>query len=431
MQLPEAFLSRMQALIGDDLAAYQAAMETQPRRALRVNTLKISPEELLVKIPSLEKTGLCAEGFLVPEDFSPGKDIYHAAGLYYMQEASAQYPASLAAGLSEGDFPVVLDLCAAPGGKSTQLAAQMGNRGLLIANEPVWNRCGILADNFERLGVTNGLVTCMMPQDLCPLISGLCDLILVDAPCSGEGMFRKEPEAIQAWSPAHVEACAQRQANILDSAVEALRPGGRLIYSTCTFSREENEGVVETFLKKHPDFSLLSMDRFYPHTCPGEGQFAALLLRDGDATVASEQLLPTKGNRIPEWEQFQKESLALPLDRPAQLLKDGRIVLPPAQVPRLLSSMRIRIAGIPAGELRPCRFQPGHGLSHALKAEAFFNRLEVSYPEAVRFLSGETLSLSAASSGWTAVTFEGHVLGLGKAVGNALKNHYPKGLRLR
>ena len=276
--LPEVFLTRMRAQLGEsEFAAYLAAMEEKPRRALRVNLLKTTAEVFSAQADfSLTPTCILPESFFFEDDVAIGRHPLHAAGLVYVQEPAAQAPAALT---GAGEGMAVLDLCAAPGGKTTQLAAMMQNTGLLVANEPVRSRAEILAGNIERLGVTNALVTSMRPDALALSLGACFDVVLVDAPCSGEGMLRKDETAIREWSPDHVLSCAARQEQILESAALLLKPGGRLVYSTCTFSREENEGAIERFLFAHADFSWIESRRMYPHTSVGEGQFMAVLVR--------------------------------------------------------------------------------------------------------------------------------------------------------
>ena len=279
--LPEAYFTRMKAQLGEEeFAEYLRAMDEHPRRALRVNTLKTAPETFvqMADFP-LSPTGLLPESFFFEDDVAIGRHPLHVAGLCYVQEPAAQMPATLS-GVKPG--MTVLDLCAAPGGKTTQLAALLQNTGLLVANEPVRGRAEVLAGNLERLGVTNALVTCMRPDALAAQFGACFDVALVDAPCSGEGMFRKDETAVREWSREHVLACAARQGQILESAALLLKPSGRLVYSTCTFSQEENEGAIEAFLSAHEDFTLIESRRMYPHSSVGEGQFMALLTRAGN-----------------------------------------------------------------------------------------------------------------------------------------------------
>lgn len=442
-QLPEAFLRRMHRQLGDPgYADYLSAMERTRPRALRVNTLKTDVAAFLsLADAALSPDEIVPEGFFVPEDFQVGTNPLHAAGLFYMQEPSAQFPAAL---LCAKPHETVLDLCAAPGGKTGQLAAGMQNTGLLIANEIVPQRAGVLSGTLERLGVQNAVVTNMRPDALCPLLSGSCDAVLVDAPCSGEGMFRKEPQAVCDWSEAHVRASAERQRRILESAAVCVKPGGRLVYSTCTFSPEENEETVAWFLAAHPAFSCAAQKRFYPHTSTGEGQFAALLLRDDSPVPAAIEKTQSGGRRVPSrkgkpinpatdaaLDRFFKDTMSA---RPGSIplfLPDGRVFLQPERVPDALSEMRVLSCGVLAGELRGERFRPAHALFLAYPGDTFLTALTLDGAALFAFLAGETVLCDPSLTGYAAVCVHGHPLGFGKCDRGTLKNHLPKGLRLR
>ena len=427
--LPEAYLIRMRAQLGEaQFAAYLDAMGESPRRALRVNTLKITPDAFraLADFP-LTPTGLLPESFFFEEGVAIGRHALHAAGLCYVQEPAAQMPAVLS-GAQRG--MAVLDLCAAPGGKTTQLAAMMDNSGLLVANEIVRSRAEILAGNIERLGVTNALVTSMRPDALANALGACFDAVLVDAPCSGEGMFRRDETAVREWSAAHVLSCAARQEQILQSASALVKSGGRLVYSTCTFSRDENEDAVETFLLAHPDFSLAESRRMYPHNSPGEGQFMAVLTRAENADATASALAEPEGEHIPVFEAFWRETFALEPPR-AMLLPDGRVFLPPGLLPRERNGLQILRAGVFAGELKNGRFMPAHALAMAYPAEAFRQSVSLEGDAQRRFLAGETVACPPEYSGWTCATAFGYPVGWGKAVDGVLKNHIPKGLRIR
>ncbi len=435
--LPEAFLTRMRAQLGEsEFAAYLAAMEEKPRRALRVNLLKTTAEDFSAQADfSLTPTGILPESFFFEDDVAIGRHPLHAAGLCYVQEPAAQAPAALT---GAGRGMTVLDLCAAPGGKTTQLAAMMQNTGLLVANEPVRSRAEVLAGNIERLGVTNALVTSMRPDALALSLGACFDVVLVDAPCSGEGMFRKDETAVREWSPEHVLSCAARQEQILESAALLLNPGGRLVYSTCTFSREENEGAIERFLSAHADFSWIESRRMYPHSSVGEGQFMAVLVRAGAGefsalaarVVESAALSAPAGELVPAFDAFWRETFTI--EPPAaKLLPDGRVLIPPALLPRDLKSLHIVRAGVLAGELKNDRFTPDHALGMAYPASAFRATMPLEAGALMRFLAGETVACDPALSGWCPATVLGHPVGWGKAVDGTLKNHIPKGLRIR
>jgi len=428
--LPEAYLNRMRSQLGEsEFAAYLAAMERQPRRALRVNLLKTTAEDFSAQADfSLAPTGILPESFFFEDDVAIGRHPLHAAGLCYVQEPAAQAPAALTE-VREG--MTVFDLCAAPGGKTTQLAAMMQNTGLLVANEPVRSRAEILAGNIERLGVKNALVTCMRPDALANSLGACFDVVLVDAPCSGEGMFRKDNTAIREWSQEHVLACTTRQEQILESAALLLKPGGRLVYSTCTFSHEENEGAIERFLSAHADFSLIESRRMYPHSSVGEGQFMAALVRAGETTSAAlVALTAPAGERIPAFEAFWRETFAIDLPV-TMLLPDGRVLIPPTLLPRELRGLHVVRAGVLAGELKNGRFTPNHALAMAYPADAFRATVPPEAGALARFLAGETVACNPALSGWCPATVLGHPVGWGKAVEGTLKNHIPKGLRIR
>lgn len=427
--LPKAYIERMRDLLGEDgLSAYLAAMQQPQKRALRVNTLKASAEEFRDKADfPLESVGLVPDSFFFDDDVPIGKHPLHAAGLCYVQEPSAQVPASL---LDVRPGMTVLDLCAAPGGKATQLAALMQNKGLLVVNEAIRSRTDTLLGNLERLGVANALVVSARPDALEDPLCGLFDRVLVDAPCSGEGMFRKDDTAIGVWSPEHVASCAIRQEAILLSAAQMLKPGGRLVYSTCTFAKEENEGAIQEFLDMHSGFKLLETRRLYPHTSVGEGQFMAVLERTDDDAPPAEQLVKTPLERLPAWEAFWQDTFVGEAPG-AYPLHDGRVFLPPAKLPEKANHTHVLRAGVLAGEWdkNAGRFTPAHALAMAYPGSAFQRTVPLEGRELIRFFSGETVPCDPAFSGWCAVTALGWPIGWGKAVQGVLKNHIPKGLR--
>ena len=417
MNLPQAYLNRMKDQLGEAFPAYLATMEAPERRAARCNPLKMSPDGLWALRPGFTPAG--GEGFLLPEGFAPGKDPLHCAGAYYVQELSAQMPAGL---LELTPNMAVLDLCAAPGGKSGQLAAKVP-QGVLFANEIVPHRANVLLGNLERMGAKNAVVTSMDPEKLIAATGPVFDAVLVDAPCAGEGMFRKDPEAVRAWSPEHVIACAKRQRAILASAQGAVKPGGQLVYSTCSFSPAENEENVGWFLDAYPDFELLEERRLYPHTSLGEGQYAARLRRKGAAEPAG--YLPPQKEKAPLVEAFLRD-MCPDLSGDLRLLPDGRsLLLPP--LPCSLEGLRVLRAGLLLGECVKGRFVPAHALAMAAGLP-LRQRTELSEGDALRYLRGETLPTDL--SGWCAVTCHGLALGLAKGADGVLKNHLPKGLRL-
>ena len=298
--LPEAFVKKMRGLLGEEAEEFFESYDRERTYGLRINPLKV-PGELPEFLGSFEKIPWSEEGYYYEEAMGPGRHPFHEAGLYYIQEPSAQICAEA---LNPKPGEKILDLCAAPGGKSTHLAGKMGQKGLLVCNEIHGGRAKILSRNVERMGIANAVVTNMEPAGLASVFSGLFDGIVVDAPCSGEGMFRKDENARSEWSPDHVVLCARRQDEILDCASVMVRPGGRMVYSTCTFSPEENEGTVVRFLNRHPEFHLKRIPcaeffsegrpewaegeeavrktvRVWPHHTRGEGHFVALFVKSG------------------------------------------------------------------------------------------------------------------------------------------------------
>ncbi len=416
MNLPQAYLDRMKGQLGEGYDAYLTAMAQPEKRAARVNGLKLTAEALHDLRPAFVPAG--GEGFLLPEGFAPGKDLLHGAGAYYVQELSAQMPVSL---FDLRPSMAVLDLCAAPGGKSAQLAAKVPE-GVLFSNEIVPNRANVLLSNLERMGAKNAVVTAMDPEKLVSLTGPVFDAVLVDAPCAGEGMFRKEAEAVAAWSPEHVLSCARRQRAILTSAQKAVKPGGQLVYSTCSFSPAENEDNVQWFLSEFLDFEWVDERRLYPHISLGEGQYAAKFRRKGAASDTA--YLPRRSDKAPLVEAFLQEETE-GLSGPLRLLPDGRaLLLPP--LPCALEGMRLLRAGLLLGETVKNRFVPAHALAMAAGLP-MHRRQQLSESEGLRYLRGETLP--ASLSGWCAVTYQGLALGLAKGADGVLKNHLPKGLR--
>lgn len=433
MKLPEAFLARMREQLGEEaFLAYCIEMQKPPRRALRVNTLKVSVHECKRLCPwPLTSSGIAPEGFLVEGD-GFGRHPLHHAGVFYMQEASAMRPVHL---MAPQPGMRVLDLCAAPGGKAGQIAARLSGQGLLVANELDDTRANTLKNTLARMGVKNALVTSMSPDALVKVLAGFFDAVLVDAPCSGEGMFRKEAQAVTDWSIAHVNACAKRQANILDCAACALAPGGLLVYSTCTFSAEENEVAVEAFLTRHTDFSMILQERHYPHTGPGEGQYVALMRKGlGTDALALAQALPPmqlKSEAAQAWERFLDDTMTNAPDGAPLLLRDGRLMLLPAGLPRGYERLRMKSAGVLAGEVRGGRFMPAHALCMAYPADMFQRTHTLALDELAAYFAGEELRILSLQDGYCVLLYEGFPVGWGNAKRGIIKNMLPKGLRER
>lgn len=497
--LPEKFLERMQNMLGEEYPAFLESLSGKRYRALRLNPLKTQIQEAKEKLPfALSPVPWTKNGFYYEEEEQPGKHPYHEAGLYYIQEPSAmapvpclmeepasasaiperqEEPVSAAAIPEQQEKPVlperVLDLCAAPGGKSTQIAEYMRGRGMLITNEIHPQRAKILSENIERMGISNAIVLNETPESLSKRFIAFFDRILVDAPCSGEGMFRKNDNAGEEWSEENVALCAERQDGILDCAATMLKPGGRLVYSTCTFAPAEDEGSVSRFLEAHPDFYLEKEERLMPHKVKGEGHFLAVLHREGGqlssaATAGTEKSLALKDCK--EFLDFAKEALTIPAEELTAgkiLLRFGeQLYLAPAETPSL-RGLKVMRPGLHLGTVKKNRFEPSHALALFLKKEQVVNGINLAGDgTAVRkYLEGQTLTIGAGCDvemadiitrgrtaaeqadtitregrsegqadvsmpkGWCLVCVDGYSLGWGKAAGAVLKNHYPKGLR--
>ncbi|MDB5084132.1 MAG: putative ribosomal small subunit methyltransferase [Bacilli bacterium] len=466
-QLPTEFLNKMNRLLGAEFDDFVMAYEMPPTKGLRVNLLKTTDRfvrENLIPQLQLRPVPWCKSGFYYNEQASPGKSALHQAGAYYIQEPSAMYAAEL---LRPKPGTKVLDLCAAPGGKTTHLAAFLASEGILVANEPYAKRCAVLVENLERLGVKNALVTQNEPHELSAVFSEWFDHVLVDAPCSGEGMFRKEPGAISEWSQSQVEHCRQRQQKILTEAANMLRPGGTFVYSTCTFSPEENEQVISAFLGLHPEFQLLpgghpalsagradwaarkepSLNqtvRIWPHLQKGEGHYLALLTKTESTTreVRIQQKRekraqkPTALPHVKQWmdDQLQIESGGFLSDEwqkrnQRSLMQRGdHIYLAFHNLPADVRKLHLMRPGFWLGELKRNRFEPSHSLAAALDAGDARQTFEADDQMITRYLHGETLQF-VGPPGWVLILYQGLSIGWAKNTAGVLKNHFPKGLR--
>lgn len=459
MNLPIEFEKKMKAFLGDEWDDFLYSYDNNRFQALRFNTLKVqSPEERMrilktLKISSDKRVSWANEAYYFDENVRPGKHPYHEMGLYYIQEPSAMSAAAL---LAPKPGMRVLDLCAAPGGKSTQLATYLGDSGLLVSNEINTQRSRILSQNIERMGIKNAIVTNEDSFVLASHFPGFFNAIQVDAPCSGEGMFRKLPEAIEQWSMENVAICAARQKEILDNAAVMLKPGGTIVYSTCTFSKEENEDVIEYFLERHPDFTLEEMERFWPHKVDGEGHFVAKLVRRGCVDTDLKADRKTKKNKNSKNRKNEtkpaltKENMKLLsefLDETisedmAAWIKNSRLVMFGEQLYRLpdmevdIKGLKVQRAGLHIGEFKKQRFEPSHSLALALKLSEAKNVVKLTWddPQTTGFFNGQSVMLSdeqtaECKKGWALVCVDGYPAGWGKVNGAQVKNHYPKGLR--
>ena len=436
---PDAFLARIEKQLGGEYPAFLAALEQPPRGAVRLNPLRPQGEAALEG----------ALGDPVPWEpwgrytlpgFKPGEHLAHPAGAFYSQEASAMAPARV---LSPRPGERVLDLCAAPGGKSGQLAAMLAGRGALVSNEPDFRRAQILRGNLEKLGAAVAAVVCALPQQLAQRWPAAFDAVLVDAPCSGEGMFRRDPQARAEWSPQRAAGCARRQRDILAQAAAMVRPGGRLAYSTCTFNPQENRENVAWFLSRFPDFQPASfvlpgagasrdgcLD-LWPHRAAGEGHFVALLLRRGRAQAepAPPHSAPVEAARaLALLQEALPGGWYAPFAQWNLSLRDEALAVQSPQLPDL-KGLRVLSAGLALAQVGKGWVKPHHALAMAAPAGGLERVQPVDREQALRFLKGETLETSL--EGWALVCWQGLPLGWGKGVGGVLKNHLPKGLLRR
>lgn len=429
--LPEGFLTRMRTQLGEEYEDYLKSLELPRAVALRFDPRKGKAPQLpfLLQPVPWEQSG-----WYYDPAARPGLHVYHDAGVYYLQEASAMAPVVL---LDPQPGERVLDLCAAPGGKSTQIAGRMAGEGFLLCNEIHPKRARILAGNIERMGIANALVTNEEPQTLADRFPGFFDRVLVDAPCSGEGMFRKEQAAVEDWSQETVEMCARRQGKILDAAAKLLRPGGRLVYSTCTFAPEEDEGAVEAFLAAHPEFVPENVEapwfvpgsngsfRMWPHKLRGEGHFAAVLKKaEGEAP---ETAAAARGETLPKvWEEFARE-LGIRLTENGKAISFGSSLFwAPEEMPDI-GRLRVLRPGLELGTVKKDRLEPAHALALWLTDCARTESFPAESGEIRAYLHGDVIP--SRKKGWCLVQADGYSLGWGKGDGRVLKNHYPKGLR--
>lgn len=430
----------MKSLLGDEFDEFLKFYSADNFRGLRINTLKCDFEKLSSLLDfELVQTPFCKDGYYIPDGVEGlGNNPLHHAGAFYIQEPSATSAVEML-DVKQGDF--VLDLCAAPGGKSTQIGAKLCGTGLLWSNEIVKSRANILLSNIERMGIYNAVVSSCHPDTLCNRLAGQFDKVLVDAPCSGEGMFRKNNEAQTEWSVEHVKSCAQRQLLILNSAKNALKDGGVMVYSTCTFSHEENEDVIEKFLAENPEFELedakVSFGRpaleFARRIFPmdgGEGHFAARLRKKGSC---NQTVISQKGVQAPDkqaLEFYDSIFINRPFGENLVTLKDKIIVLP-RNYNFDVKGLQILRAGVILGEIIKNRIEPHHSAFAAAKPDECTSvvDLDANSREIKAYLHGEEIAVSPEAKGYTAVCVNKITTGFGKASNGRLKNKYPKGLR--
>ena len=427
--LPEKFLERMKNQLGAEYEAFLSSLERPRAVALRFNPLKGDMPELPFvgdNVPWEPK------GFYYDPQSRPGLHVFHEAGVYYLQEASAMAPVAL---LDPKPGERVCDLCAAPGGKTTQIAGRMMGEGFLLCNEINPKRSKILSRNIERMAVANALVTNEHPGNLAKRFPEGFDKVLIDAPCSGEGMFRKEEAAVTDWSVETVEMCARRQAEILDSGAKMVRPGGRLVYSTCTFAPEEDELAIAAFLERHPEFEPEIVEapwfvpvengghRMWPHKMLGEGHFAAVLRKTGEGECEYTAL---PGEKLPkQWISFAKE-MGIELPEGKALLFGETLYWVPEGMPDI-ARLKVLRPGLELGTVKKDRFEPAHALALWLKTCKTVQDYPADSQEMEKYIHGDVVP--SEKKGWCLVAADGYSIGWGKGDGRVLKNHYPKGLR--
>lgn len=441
MNLPEGFEEKYRRLLGSEADAFLASFDESAAAGFRVNPLHHASSQA----PGVPWSQWGHYGKVA------GASLAHIAGNVYSQEPSAQFVGTVAAP-KPGER--VLDLCAAPGGKSTHLGSFMQQQGLLVANEINAGRARVLSSNIERFGLTNTLVTNSDPAHLAAQLPEAFDRLLVDAPCSGEGMFRKDPAAMTYWTPDYPASCAERQRDILTEAVKMLRPGGTLIYSTCTFAPEEDEQIIAWAIAHlgltvvpiaksdgiadgrpewaNGDSALAGTARLWPQRLHGEGHFVAKLKKAGAGPAVRGPLVsPAKLNRTQQqdFKAFVQSAFKQPFAAPLTLNRDTLATLPEGTP--ALSGIHILRTGLTLGTFKKGRFEPAHALATALPPEAFRTVVDVSEEEFTKYRHGETLSRPALTQKQTVLlTYQGTGFALGKAVNGTIKNAYPKGLRI-
>lgn len=446
--LPSDFTSRMKELLGDDYDKFIASFDEPPVRSFRVNTKKISDEKFNEINPfGGEKIEYAENAYYFDFD-GIGNHPCHHAGMIYIQD-----PAAMSAVESVDIQPdwKILDLCAAPGGKSTQAASKLKN-GLLVSNEIIPSRCKILTGNIERMGIKNAITTCADVKRLSTLFGEEFDLVIVDAPCSGEGMFRKGETAINEWSLANVKLCAERQDEILSYAKDFVNEGGYLLYSTCTYSPEENEMCIDKFLSENKNFELVEVNesvkkatadgvffdgcktenisfcrRFYPHVSKGEGQFIALMKK-----TSANYINIKRENAIEKISKAEEkivfdflDSTLIDYDKNCvKKYKDNIVYFEPDFiVPKGVAFS----CGVTIGTVQKNYIQPHHQFFMAM-GKSFKRQIELTKEEAESYLKGNTIPCQC-ENGWATVLIDGCTLGGVKVVNGTAKNHYPKGLR--
>ena len=456
MNLPLQYLKSMQELLGDDYDSYLKSFDNSRLYGLRINTLKISVEEFLKICPfELKPVPWIENGFYYKEEDKPAKHPYYFAGLYYIQEPSAMTPANV---LPVEKNDIVLDMCAAPGGKSTELGAKLNRTGLLVTNDISNSRAKALLKNVEVFGIPNLCLLNEDPVQIVPRFKTFFDKILIDAPCSGEGMFRKDNKLIKAWEKNGPEFYSQIQRNIITAGADMLKPGGKMLYSTCTFSKMEDEETIKYLLDQRPEMHLIPIRdyegfshgictdeeentyklrntvRIFPHKMEGEGHFVALLEKDDDADISYHSLKKNTTGKLPDVLLEFINKLSFPINHDDIFIKDNYVY---SVSPHIGETRNLRIlrSGLLLGELKKNRFEPSQALAMALKYDEYPDSVSLSADDqrVIKYLKGETIELPEFSNttdkGWVLFCVDRYTLGWGKYDGYSLKNKYLAGWR--
>lgn len=456
MDLPIKYQNAMKELLKDDFDAYMESFNDSRLYGLRINTLKITPEEFLKISPfKLKPVPWIENGFYFSEEDKPAKHPYYFAGLYYIQEPSAMTPANV---LPVEDGDAVFDMCAAPGGKSTEIGAKLNHTGILITNDISNSRAKALLKNVEVTGIPNLCVLSEDPKKIAGRFTSFFDKVLIDAPCSGEGMFRKDNKLIKSWEKNGPEVYSKIQRDIILNGADMLKPGGKMLYSTCTFSLLEDEETVKYLLNERPEMKLIDIKHFdgftkgfvkddkmaemhmektiriFPHKMQGEGHFVALFEKDKDADCTYyPERKPFNTKISDEFSEFLKHT-TYPIDKSDISIRDDKVYVIPKKMPEI-TGLRVMRGGLLMGELKKNRFEPSQAFAMVLKKSQYDNCLDLPVDDdrVIRYLKGETIDIQQFSdviqNGWVLVCVDGYPLGWGKANGVQLKNKYLAGWR--
>lgn len=427
--LPKQFLDEMKEILGSEFDDFLKSYDEPKTTGLRLNTMKMDKDKLLdLDLFQLTSIPWAEEGFYYDEKINrPGKNPLHESGAYYLQEPSAM---SVVPKLEVKEGDKVLDLCAAPGGKSTYILSKLNNTGILVSNEINPTRIKALGENLERFGAKNCIITNTDSTNLKKVFTGYFDKVVIDAPCSGQGMFRKDQVAIDDWSYSKVLECQSIQRDIIKDGFEMLNKDGVLVYSTCTFAKEENEYVINEFINENEGANLVFMERLWPHKVKGEGHFVAKIKKVSEETCFTKRIkVKPLGKELSDYKNFEKKFLNIEI-KGEFYIKGENLYLLPENCPDT-KKLKVLRNGLHLGLLKKNRFEPSHAFSHYLTIDDVQNieDLSINDDRTKEYLRGSTIKTDK-SRGWVLVTIEGIPLGWGKETNGILKNHYPKGLRI-